>query len=89
LDVIHLLQEKGAEAFYHDPYIPRFKTHDGEQMESVSNLMEAVRNADCVVIITDHKDYDYAAILNAANLIFDSRNAMGDVSNGVSKVVKL
>jgi UDP-N-acetyl-D-glucosamine dehydrogenase len=89
LDVIHLLQRKGAAVSYHDPYIPRFRTHDGEQMESVSNLMEAVKKADCVVIITNHKDYDYAAIMDAAKLIFDSRNAIGDIGNGSSKVVKL
>jgi UDP-N-acetyl-D-glucosamine dehydrogenase len=89
LDVIHLLQEKGADVSYHDPYIPRFQTHDDEQMESVSDLMVAVCKADCVVIITDHKNYDYAAIMDVASLIFDSRNAMDDVSNGSSKVVKL
>lgn len=89
LDVIHLLQEKGAEVSYHDPYIPRFKTHDGEQMESVSDLMTAVYKADCVVIITDHKDYDYTAILDAAQLIFDGRNALGKFSVANSKVVRL
>jgi UDP-N-acetyl-D-glucosamine dehydrogenase len=89
LDVIHLLQEKGAEVSYHDPYIPRFQTHDGAQMESVLDLMKAVHNADCVVVITDHKDYDYSAIMDAAKLIFDSRNALGEVGNGSSKVVRL
>ena len=89
LDVIALLQEKGAKVSYHDPYIPSFRGHDGEQVESVLDLMTAVRKADCVVIITDHKVYDYVAILDAAKLIFDSRNALGETGNGNSKVVKL
>ena len=53
------------------------------------DLLAAVREADCVIIITDHKVYDYAAILEGAKFIFDSRNALGEVGNGSSKVVKL
>lgn len=89
LDVISLLQEKGADISYHDPYIPGFQAHDGEQMESVPDLLAAVREADCVVIITDHKGYDYVAILDAAKLIFDSRNALGKMGNNSSKVERL
>jgi UDP-N-acetyl-D-glucosamine dehydrogenase len=89
LDVIALLQEKGAKVSYHDPYIPSFRGHDGKQMESVSDLMLSVRAADCVVIITDHKVYDYSAILDVAKLVFDSRNALGQMGKDSSKVKKL
>ncbi len=75
LDVIHLLQQKGATVHYHDPYVPRFD-HDGRVMESVADLMPAVRSADVVVIITNHHNYDYASILEAASLIVDTRNAL-------------
>jgi len=53
LDVIHLLQQKGAIVNYHDPYIPQFK-HDGWGMQSVSDLVPAIHSADVVVIVTNH-----------------------------------
>lgn len=89
LDVIGLLQQKGAVVEYHDPYIPSLRTHDGETMESVSDLMAAVRRADVVVIVTNHKVYDYPAILEAARFIFDSRNALGKLGKDHPKVVRL
>jgi UDP-N-acetyl-D-glucosamine dehydrogenase len=88
LDVIGLLRQKGAEVSYHDPYIPCI-TQDDWSLESVSELMEAVRSADCVVIVTDHKVYDYADILENATLVVDSRNALGFAGPGNPKVVRL
>ena len=72
-----------------NPYIPSFQAHDGEQMESTSDLMAAVREADCVIIITDHKGYDYAEILEGAKFIFDSRNALGKMGKDNPKVERL
>ncbi len=89
LDVIGLLQKKGAHVEYHDPFIPRLRTHDDVEMQSVGDVMEAVRKADCVVIITDHSQYDYPAILNEARFIFDSRNALGKAGKNNPKVVRL
>jgi UDP-N-acetyl-D-glucosamine dehydrogenase len=48
-----------------------------------------VQKADAVVIITNHKVYDYPAILNAAKLVVDTRNALGDLGKASSKVVRL
>jgi UDP-N-acetyl-D-glucosamine dehydrogenase len=89
LEVIDLLRKKGAKVTYHDPYIPTLKTHEGQEMESVPDLMAAVREADAVIIVTDHKIYDYKAILRAAKFIFDSRNALGKMGKGSPKVVRL
>ena len=89
LDVIGLLQKKGAIVEYHDPYIPHLRTHDDLEMHSVSDVMEAVRNADCVIIITNHKSYDYPAILEEARFIFDTRNALGKQGKNNPKVVRL
>jgi UDP-N-acetyl-D-glucosamine dehydrogenase len=89
LDVIGLLQQRGAVVEYHDPYIPSLKTHAGETMESVPDLMAAVRQADAVVIVTNHKVYDYPAILEAARFVFDSRNALGKLGKDHPKVVRL
>jgi len=82
------LQDKGALVEYHDPYIPRLHTNDDVEMRSVPDLMTAVREADVVVIVTDHKVYDYKAILAEARFIFDSRNALGTGLDN-PKVVKL
>src|SRR4030042_18793 len=71
LDVIGLLQKKGAQVEYHDPYIPRLRTHEDIEMESVSDLKKAVSEADCVIIITNHKEYDYKEILKEAKFILD------------------
>ena len=90
LDVIGLLQKKGAYVEYHDPYIPHIHhEYDGWQMDSVADVMEAVQAADAVVIVTNHKVYDYAAIVAAAKFVFDSRNATRKFVQDGGKVVRL
>jgi len=90
LDVIGLLRQKGALVDYHDPYIPHIEHEtDGWQLDSVQDVMQAVREADVVVIITNHKVYDYRAIVEAASFVFDSRNATRNVNQGMEKVVRL
>jgi UDP-N-acetyl-D-glucosamine dehydrogenase len=63
--------------------------HEAISLRSVPDLMSAVRASDCVVIVTNHSDYDYAAILDAATLIFDTRNGMGNMGKNHPKVVRL
>ena len=90
MDVIGLLQKKGAIVEYHDPYIPYIHHEtDGWQMDSVKDLMQSVANADAVIIITDHKEYDYKSIVDSAKFIFDSRNATRKVPDTNEKVVRL
>jgi UDP-N-acetyl-D-glucosamine dehydrogenase len=88
LDVIRLLQSKGADVSYHDPYIPHLH-HDDWEMTSVPEVMQAVSEADCVAIVTNHKAYDYPAILEAAKLVVDTRNALGKQGRNHPKVVRL
>ena len=76
LDVIALLREKMAVVSYHDPYIPELH-HDDWALKSVPDLLPAVEEADCVVVITNHSSYNYPAIYGAAKLIVDTRNAFG------------
>ena len=85
LDIIGLLSEKGAEVEYHDPHIPEFD-HDGLVMTSVPALMDAVRAADCIAVITNHTAYDYAEILEAADLVVDTRNALAHIPHDREKV---
>jgi UDP-N-acetyl-D-glucosamine dehydrogenase len=88
LDVIGLLIQKGAIVSYHDPYIPSLR-HDGWNLHSVSDLMQSVQQADCVVVITNHSQYDYSAIVEKAKLIVDTRNALGANGRENTKVVRL
>ena len=90
LDVIGLLQKKGAQVEYHDPYIPHIHhEYDGWKMDSVKDLMQSVREADAVVIVTNHKVYDYKAIVEAAKFVFDTRNATRKFVKDSEKVVRL
>jgi UDP-N-acetyl-D-glucosamine dehydrogenase len=89
LDIIGLLQKKGATIEYHDPYISTLKTHEDAEMKCVPDLMAAVKAADVVVAVTNHKVYDYKAILKAAKFIFDSRNALGKLGKDSPKVERL
>ena len=57
LDIIHLLEQKGAQVEYHDPHVPSFQ-HEGMEMTGVADLDTALAAADCVVVATDHADYD-------------------------------
>jgi UDP-N-acetyl-D-glucosamine dehydrogenase len=90
LDVIGLLQKKGAQVEYHDPYIPHIH-HEYEdwQMDSIADLMKAVKESDAVIIVTNHTTYDYPAILAEAKFVFDSRNALGKLARGNPKVERL
>jgi len=90
LDVIALLKKKGAIVSYHDPHISQIHhEREGWEMDSVKDVMEAVKDADAVVIVTNHKVYDYPAILESARFIFDTRNALGSLGTNNQKVVKL
>lgn len=88
LDVIHLLELKGAKVNYHDPYVPQIH-HDDWEMESIKNLDDGISSADCVVIVTNHKIYDYQDILKKSKLIVDTRNALGELGRKNAKVVRL
>jgi UDP-N-acetyl-D-glucosamine dehydrogenase len=90
LDVIGLLRRKGAQVEYHDPYISHIHHEaDGWRMDSITDLMASVADADGVVIITDHKGYDYKAIVDCAKFVFDSRNATRKFIKDSEKVVLL
>ncbi len=76
LDLIRLLEEKGGQVDYHDPYVP-FLRDDGELSgrKSVPLTDDALREADCIVITTEHSNVDYARVVRLAPLVVDTRNA--------------
>ncbi|MCU1233227.1 MAG: UDP-glucose 6-dehydrogenase [Candidatus Solibacter sp.] len=84
LDVMMLLQRKGATVTYSDPHVPSIKL---EGLELQSTPESAAGDADCVVIITDHAAFDYPGLVERAKLIVDTRNALKKVSS--AKIVRL
>jgi UDP-N-acetyl-D-glucosamine dehydrogenase len=85
LDIILLLEQRGAQVTYTDPYIPTLRLN-GHCLTS-TNLQENAAIADCVVIVTDHKAFDYSALVDNARLIIDTRNALK--SRMSQKIVRL
>ncbi|MCC6392297.1 MAG: nucleotide sugar dehydrogenase [Bryobacterales bacterium] len=85
LDIIHLLQRRGAEVSYSDPYVSALRA-DGLEMAGV-DAVEGCRESDCAVVVTDHAAFDYAAILDATPLVVDTRNALKTFQS--EKIVRL
>ncbi|HMA39486.1 MAG TPA: nucleotide sugar dehydrogenase [Gemmatimonadales bacterium] len=75
LDVIRLLEQRGAVVSFHDPHVARLH-EDGVELTSVPLSAEALRAADCVVIVTDHSSIDYGLIAREAKLVVDTRHAL-------------
>ena len=89
LDIIHLLKERGAEVSYHDPYVPSIRLEeDHTTMESVALTADWLKAQDCVVIVTDHRCFDWQWVLDNARLLVDTRNATNK-RTGKARVVKL
>ena len=78
LDLIRLLQRRGAAVSYHDPHVRKLKD-EAIDLASVPLTPETVAGADCVVIVTDHSDLDYALVERCARLVVDTRNALAAV----------
>lgn len=93
IDVYKLLEARGAKVCYHDPFVPVLHgdhDHPGTVLaKSVPLTDELLRWADCVVIATDHTDFDYARVCDLARLVVDTRNATARVGRKLPNVVKL
>jgi len=90
LELIELLVERGAKVDYNDPYIPRtHKMRDYDlKMSSKKLSAKMLARYDCVLIATNHDDYDYPWLVKHAKLIVDTRNATAEVKTGRSKIVR-
>lgn len=93
--VIELLRVGGADVAYHDPYVPRFCIgddvfhRDPVELSSVALTDEALRQADCVVIVTGHRSVDYHRVVERARRVVDTCNAAADVEGGRERVLRL
>jgi len=91
LKIMQILQERGANFDYNDPYFPQLRKmrhYNYEHMKSVPLSAETLASYDAVVIATDHSSYDYAAIVDAAKLVVDTRNATRRVLRHRNKIVQ-
>lgn len=88
LDIMADLRHKKAHVAYHDPYVPELEA-GGETYRSVSIANGALAEFDAVVIVTDHKVFDYQAVVDQAHLVVDTRNATRHITRGQEKVRKL
>ena len=85
LDIIHLLKQRGAKVSYSDPWIAKINDH-GITLAATPEA-SGVQSADCVVLVTDHKKFDYSQIVQSAKLIVDTRNAFKGIQS--KKIVRL
>ena len=75
LDVIRLLEQRGATVAYHDPHVPHYR-EDDEVRESVPLTPDELRGADAVVVVTDHTALDWGLVVEHAGLVVDTRNVI-------------
>lgn len=90
LKIMEILQKRGAEFDYNDPYFPRLhkmRHYDYSNMQSVPLSADTLGKYDAVIIATDHSSYDYAVIVDAARLVIDTRNATRRVIRHRAKIV--
>jgi UDP-N-acetyl-D-glucosamine dehydrogenase len=78
LDIIHLLQRRGATVTFSDPFVPSIRMD--HELLLATDESEAVAKADAVVIVTDHAGIDYKQLVERASLIVDTRNALRGVT---------
>lgn len=75
LTIIELLQKRGALVEYNDPFFPSVGHGRKYALNMTSTPLDKIHEFDCVVIVTDHSQYDYAKIVKEAKLVVDTRNA--------------
>jgi len=86
LTIIELLQKDGAEVSYHDPYFPAIGRGRKYNLQMKCADLKDIAKYDCVVIVTDHSDYDFQQIVRESKLVVDTRNATRGIEN--PKVVR-
>src|SRR5882757_9552737 len=81
LTIIELLQKEGAQVSYNDPYFPTVGKGRKYDLQMTCTPLDKIKEYDCVVIVTNHSDYDYPKIVKEAQLVVDTRNATGNIKS--------
>jgi len=88
LEIVKQLRDKGAEVSYCDPHVPSIAI-DGVPLKAVEPTDEMLAATDCVLILTDHPEFDYRHIAEVADLIVDTRNATWGLTAPKDRIVRL
>jgi UDP-N-acetyl-D-glucosamine dehydrogenase len=88
LDVIKLLEDRGAKVSFHDPHVASFH-EDGHVFTSVELTDAVLRGSDAVVIVTDHDSVDYQRVVDLAPVVVDARNATKGLETKSGRIVAL
>jgi UDP-N-acetyl-D-glucosamine dehydrogenase len=97
LSIIDRLRSKGCDVSYHDPFVREVHFDDahtgghGEPLASVELSDQELKSSDCVVIVTNHSNIDYKRVIDLAQLVVDTRNALnGDLrSHSSARIIRL
>ena len=88
LDVIRLLEERGARVQFHDPCVSEFR-EDGHVRTGVPLTADLLQATDAVVVVTDHRATDYQFVVDRAPLVVDTRNVTAGLTPGRARIVPL
>jgi UDP-N-acetyl-D-glucosamine dehydrogenase len=88
LDVVKLLQDRGAQVLYSDPHAPEIHLDHGI-LRSVSLTDDILAQCDCTVIVTNHSAFDYRRIAEKAKVLVDTRNATRGIQAPEGRIVKI
>jgi len=90
LAIMELLQKKGAELLYHDPFIPELPTFRKYHFRLKSSPLteKLLRRLDAAVVVTDHTQIDYRWIVKHAPLVIDTRNVTKGIKRFDKKIIK-
>ncbi len=86
LPILEMLRDKGAEVFYNDPYFPTVGRGRHYDLNMTNTPLDNLGQYDAVIIVTDHSDYDYKAIVEQSQLVVDTRNATKGIQS--AKIVR-
>jgi UDP-N-acetyl-D-glucosamine dehydrogenase len=88
LDVMRMLTEKGAILAYNDPFVTTLRMN-GKALQSIDLTPANIQTQDCIIILTDHSNYDFRKIIAASKFVVDTRNATKDLHEFKDKIIKL
>jgi len=88
LEIIQMLERKGSQVSYADPFTPQLAV-EGVKLTAVDPTPEVIAGADCVLIVTNHSSFDYATIADRSALVVDTRNALKAYRSNRPSIVTL
>jgi UDP-N-acetyl-D-glucosamine dehydrogenase len=88
LEIVQMLDRKGARVSYADPFTPQLAI-ENLKLSAVEPTVEVLAATDCVLILTNHSRFDYATIAERASLVVDTRNALKAYRHARASIITL